>query len=601
MRMRLLDHPHHDGSPLYVATSRPALGQAVTLRVRTPEVYGVTEVHLRTTPDGEPRFTPAERESAEWWTVTVDAHNPVTNYRFYLLLDGGRPPVWLTAAGLAEGDLPDATDFRLVAYDAPADWIADAVVYQVFPDRFARSATAEPLEAMDLPDWAWPRDWDTDEVIGRGRGVAEQFFGGDLDGVVEHLDHIQALGANTVYLTPVFPARSNHRYDASTFEHVDPLLGGDAALRRLAEAVHARGMRLVGDITTNHCGDAHEWFVSAISDVNSPDRDMFYFTECGGCDCGNDYESWNGVKSLPKLNWGSELTRERMRHVLQKWLADFDGWRVDVANMTGRRGAEDRTHEVAAWVRREVTAVRPDAMVVAEHMHDATGDLDRDGWQGTMNYGGFTRPVWTWLRGEHTDAEFFGVPGGVPVRDGVSALATMRAFTGRNSWRTLLHSWNPLDTHDSARMRTVTGSRERHLVAVGLQMTLPGTPMIFAGDEFGLTGWVGEQARTPMPWNRPDDRDEATLSAYQSMVALRNAHPELRRGGLRWAYAGADALAFLREGHGGTLLVLARRAGGEAIDLGLPEGANLYGGKALTGGCLPASGGPDFQVWRLQE
>jgi alpha-glucosidase len=597
--MHLLDHPHHDGSGLYVSTSRPALGELVTLRVRTPAAYGVSDVYLRTTPDAEPRFTPVAREDGEWWTVTVPVHNPVTNYRFYLVFDDGRPPVWLTAAGLVEGDLPDATDFRLVAYDAPAEWIADAVVYQIFPDRFARSAEAGPLDPSALPDWAWPSDWDGDEVIGRGPGTSEQIFGGDLDGVIEHLDHIQALGANTIYLTPVFPARSNHRYDASTFEHVDPLLGGDDALRRLAEAVHARGMRLVGDITTNHCGDAHEWFVRAVSDVHSAEREMFYFN-ASGADEEGDYVSWNGVKSLPKLNWGSELTYERMGHILRKWLGDLDGWRVDVANMTGRLGAEDRTHDVARWLRREVTAVRPDVMVIAEHMHDATGDLDRDGWFGTMNYGGFTRPVWTWLRGEHTDAEFFGTPQGVPARDGMSALTTMRSFTGRNSWRTLLHSWNALDTHDSARMRTVTGSRERHLVAVGLQMTLPGTPMIFAGDEFGLTGWIGEKARTPMPWNRPHDRDEATLSAYQSLVNLRNANPELRRGGLRWAHAGADVLAFLRESRDGEILVLARRAGGEAVDLGVAEGTNLYGGKELTDGRLPAADGPDFQVWRLR-
>jgi alpha-glucosidase len=597
--MHLLDHPHHDGSDLYVSTARPVLGEQVTLRVRTPAAFGVTEVYLRATPDGEPRITPAHHDGGEWWSIAVEVRNPVTNYRFFLILDDGRPPVWLTAAGIVAGDLPDATDFRLVAYEAPAEWIADAVVYEVFPDRFARSASAGPLDTADLPDWAWPRDWDTDEVIGRGAGVSEQFFGGDLDGVVEHLDHIQALGANTIYLTPVFPARSNHRYDASTFDEVDPLLGGDAALRRLADAAHARGMRVVGDITTNHCGDGHHWFVRAISDIHAPEREMFYFDSAGDDEEGA-YESWNGVKSLPKLNWGSALTRERMLGVLTKWLDVFDGWRVDVANMTGRRGAEDRTHEVAAWLRREVTAVRPDAMVVAEHMHDATGDLDRNGWQGTMNYGGFTRPVWTWLRGEHTEAEFFGVPGGVPERDGVSVLSTIRSFAGRNSWRTLLHSWNPLDTHDSARMRTVAGSHERHLVAVGLQMTMPGTPMIYAGDEFGLTGWVGEQARTPMPWNRPRDRDEDTLSAYKQMVALRNTHPELRRGGLRWVYVAADVLAFLREGREGTLLVLARRAAGNTVELaGLAAGTNLYGGKPLTGGELPGSDGPDLQVWRL--
>jgi alpha-glucosidase len=600
--MHLLDQPHHDGSALYVSTSRPALGEAVTLRVRVPRAAGVRDVHVRTTPDAEPRFIPARHDGGEWWSVEVEARNPVTRYRFYLLFaggaEGGRQPAWLTAAGIVDGDVTDSTDFRLVAYDPPPEWMADAIVYQIFPDRFARSSAAGPLDPAALPRWALPCDWDRDEVISRGPGTSEQVFGGDLDGVVEHLDHIQALGVNAVYLTPVFPARSNHRYDAAAFDRVDPLLGGDEALGRLAEALHARGMRLIGDITTNHCGDAHEWFVSASSDGDSPDREMFYFGPAFDLPDG-DYESWNGVKSLPKLNWGSPLTRSRMVGVLQRWLTVLDGWRVDVANMTGRRGADDYTHEVAALLRREIAAERPDAMLVAEHMHDATGDLDHDGWHGTMNYGGFTRPIWTWLRSAGTEAEFFGVPGGIPTRDGGSALATIRAFAGRMSWRSLMHSWTPLDTHDSARTRTVTGSRERHIVALGLQMTLPGTPMIFAGDEFGLTGSNGEKSRTPMPWNRPDDRDEATLSAYRRLVGLRGAEPALRHGGLRWAYVDADTLVFLRETPAETLLVLARRAGGAAVTL--PEaggGENLYGGLPLVGGVLPACDGPTLQVWR---
>lgn len=620
--MRLIDHPHHDGSDLYVSTSRPALGQVVTLRVRVPRAFGVRQVHVRATPDGEPRFRPAHHAGGEWWSVRLEAHNPVTNYRFYLTREEGAP-VWLTAAGTVAGDVPDATDFRLVTYDAPPDWTADAIVYQIFPDRFARSAAAAPLAAAELPDWALPCEWDRDEVIGRGPGTSEQFFGGDLDGVTEHLDHLAALGVNTVYLTPIFPARSNHRYDASTFDEVDPLLGGDAALRRLADAVHARGMRLIGDITTNHCGDAHEWFTAAAANPDAPEREMFYFGEQYGLAEG-DYESWNGVKTLPKLNWGADLTRQRVIAVLRRWLGDglLDGWRVDVANMTGRRAAEDRTHEVAALLRREVAAARPDAMLVAEHMHDATGDLDRDGWHGTMNYGGFTRPVWTWLCAPDAPENdfFFGTPGGVPRRAEDSVLATVRAFGGRMSWRSLLHSWNPLDSHDSARMRTVAGSRERHLVAVGLQMTLPGTPMIFAGDEFGLTGWNGENARTPMPWklsclandkpsaitagahtcDRPAaDCHWATLSAYQRLVTLRNDQPALRRGGLRWAWAGADVLAFLRETPQATLLVVARRAAGPAIELGVGAGVNLYGGAELSAGVLPAADAPDFQVWRL--
>ncbi|WP_027342596.1 glycoside hydrolase family 13 protein [Hamadaea tsunoensis] len=606
----LFHQPHHDGSALYVADPAPALGDLVTVRVRVPAGAGVSEVWVRTTPDAEPRFTQVRHDGGEWWSGLVEVRNPVTNYRFYLLFDeresGGRPPAWLTAAGIVADDVPDATDFRLVAYAAPPSWPADAVVYQIFPDRFARSAAAGPVAEAELPDWALPCDWDTTEVLGRGPGVSEQFFGGDLDGITGHLDHIEALGVNTVYLTPVFPARSNHRYNASTFDRIDPLLGGDEAYQRLAHELHARGLRLVGDITTNHCGDGHEWFVSA-SDPKAPEREMFFFgPEYGLAE--DEYESWNGVRSLPKLNWASPLTREWMLDVLRKWLrplpdgspAPLDGWRVDVANMTGRRAASDLTHEVAALLRTEIAAVRPDALLVAEHMHDATGDLDRDGWHGTMNYAGFTRPVWSWLVAEGSPAEFFGVPGGVPSRPAESAVATMRAFAGRTSWRALVNSWTPLDSHDSARMRTVAGSRQRHLVAVGLQMTLPGTPMIFAGDEFGLTGWNGENSRTPMPWNRPADRDPATLDAYTSLIGLRNDEPALRHGGLRWVYAEGDALAFLRETAAGSLLVLARRAAGAAVELaGLGGGVNLYGGLPLSGGALPASDGPTLQVWRL--
>ena len=196
----------------------------------------------------------------------------MTPYRFLLDTDAG--PRWLTALGLVAHDVPDATDFRLVAYEPPPSWAPDAVVYQIFPDRFARSAAAD---GRPLPDWAIPCDWDT-PVIGRGPETPYQFYGGDLDGIIERLDHIESLGANTVYLTPIFPARSNHRYDASSFDHVDPLLGGDEALVRLSAAARGRGMRLLGDITTNHCGDAHPWFLAAAADDGAPEREMFYFT-----------------------------------------------------------------------------------------------------------------------------------------------------------------------------------------------------------------------------------------------------------------------------------------------------------------------------------
>jgi alpha-glucosidase len=579
----ILIQPHHDGSPLHVSTTAPALGDTVTVFARVPTSAGVRQVHVRTTPDGEPRFTAAAVDRTAngevWWRAEVEVRNPVTNYRF--LLDGA---AWLTAAGVVAHDVPDATDFRLVAYDPPPEWAADAVVYEIFPDRFARSTAAD---ARPLPDWAIPCDWERTPVIGRGPETEYQFYGGDLDGIAARLDHIAALGANTVYLTPIFPARSNHRYNASSFDQVDPLLGGDEAFTRLAAAVHERGWRLIGDITTNHSGDTHPWF-----DV--PEKELYYFDGDG------EYESWLGVKTLPKLNWGSTELRRRFVAVLTRWLDRLDGWRVDVANMTGRRGADAYTHEVAALLRRAVVAARPDALLVAEHGHDATGDLDRDGWHGTMNYAGFLRPLWSWLRCADLDLpDFLGVPGGVPRRDGPAAVATMRAFAALQSWRSLTASWNLLGSHDTARIRTVVGDAAAGEVAAGLLMTMPGTPMIFAGDEWGLRGENGEASRTPMPWHR--ENDPATFGYYRALVGLRHAHPALRRGGLRWVHVDADTLVFLREAADEAVLVLARRAPGRPVRLpGLSAAVNIYGGAPdlPPDPRLPADG-PTFQAWRL--
>ena len=163
-----------------------------------------------------------------------------------------------TVAGLHERDVPDAGDFRLTVHDPAPAWMDTSVVYQVFPDRFARSGR----QTGDLSGLGAAGARGTTSRSRPVRGVAQQYFGGDLPGVEQRLDHLQRLGVDTLYLTPVFPGRSNHRYDASTFDVVDPLLGGDEALASLSRAVHARGMRIMGDLTTNHTGAGHEWFAT---------------------------------------------------------------------------------------------------------------------------------------------------------------------------------------------------------------------------------------------------------------------------------------------------------------------------------------------------
>ena len=571
----LLAEPHHDGSPLYVDDEAPPLGGTATVRCRTGA--DVEAVWLRTTRDAEPTYHPCTRVDGEpgvWWEGSLPVRNPVPHYRFLLV---GRTQRWLTGAGVFDHEVPDAFDFRLPTHAPAPDWARDGVVYQVFPDRFARSAAAD---TRPTPGWALPASWD-DPVVFEGNDPRTplQLYGGDLDGITDHLDHVAAVGADIVYTTPVFPGESNHRYNASTFEHVDPLLGGDEAYVRLAAAVHARGWRILGDLTTNHTGDTHEWFRRALADPDAPERDFYHFGPDG------TYETWMGHHTLPKIDHTNPGLRaafvEGADSIVGRWLAppySLDGWRIDVANMTGRLGALDVNHEVARAVRRTAEALRADALVIGEHNHDASDDVDGDGWHGTMNYAGFSWPVWGWLRAEETPARSFGTPVPVPTRTGGQMVEAMRMWMGRLGWRATASSWNILGSHDSARIRTLVGSAARHRVAAGLQFTLPGVPMVFAGDEIGLEGVLGEDSRRPMPWEDRDAWDHATLATYGALAALRRTEPALRRGGLRWVHVSDDAVVHLREHPEGSVLVEARRAAGPAI--GLPAGP--LGGEALT-------------------
>lgn len=593
--MPLLDEPHHDGSATYVDVrggegGAPPLGSRVGLRMAAAPHDPIDQVWIRTTYDAEPTFHRCTREEDGSWTGTIPVHNPVTHYRF--LIVRGATQEWLTGAGTADRDVPDAYDFKLSTHRAAPEWGRHGVVYQIFPDRFARSRAADD---HPTPPWAVPAAWD-DEVYFEGDDPRTplQFFGGDLDGITEHLDHVAEVGADIVYTTPVFPGESNHRYNASTFSTADPLLGGDDAYQRLGKAVHARGWRIIGDLTTNHTGDTHEWFRRAAADPDCPERGYYYFDERGY------YECWMDHRTLPKVNHADPALRAAMVEgpdsVVGRWLRpphDLDGWRIDVANMTGRLGAVDVAHDVARAVRRTAEELREDAWVIGEHNHDATGDVDGDGWHGVMNYSGFSWPIWSWLVDPASPARPFGRPVAVPRRPGPAVVRTLREWQGTLGWRATANSWNILGSHDSARIRTLVGSAGVHRVAAGLQLTLPGVPMIFAGDEIGLEGVLGEDSRRPMPWHRRDEWDHATLAAYSALTAVRREQPALREGSLRWAHVDDDTICYLREHDAGSVLVTARRAGGPAFDLPYADAELLLStepfGPAAPGA---ASGGP---------
>lgn len=644
-----LASPHHDGSALYVSTQTPQPGDVVQVRVRVPAGRPVDEVHVRTAPDGEQEFAQARRvagpsggarahnaddgtDGEQWWQVEVRCHNPVTNYRFLLSYrqdspsaegEGG-PPVyqWLNGMGMHQRDVPDAADFRLVTFPAPPSWAPDAVVYQVFPDRFARDAGAEPGEEggprTDLPDWAGPAAWD-DAVDGRPETGPQQVFGGTLRGVIEHLDHICDLGVNVIYLTPFFPARSNHRYDAVSFDEVDPILGGTQSLLELQQAAHERGLLVMGDITTNHTGEEHEWFLAALEDPDGDAAGWFVRHEQG--DRPDGYVSWLAVGSLPKLDHSNRALRaaffERDDSAIRRWLGPdqgIDGWRVDVANMTGRYRDIDLSHDVARQVRRGVDEVGAERgcepLLIAEHTHDHSQDVVGDGWHGVMNYSAFTKPAWTWLRAREAPPQFLGAPVPLPRLGGDLLVETMREFAAIVPWRTTAHSFTLLGSHDTTRIKTLVGNDPDlvHLAA-GLLFTMPGIPMVTYGDEIGMPGDSGEDGRRPMPWSAQaegcDDWNIGILDIYRALIHARRSTAALTSGGLRWLHTEDDAVVFVREHLSGSALVHLARAAHQDITLASEHLPGIAEGQALLGspigldenGVTLAAEGPTVRVW----
>lgn len=616
--------PHHDGSPLYVSNDAPGLGDQVQVRLRVPAGYGpLRAVRTRSNPDHEPEWTDAVRAGSadgwDWWEAPITVRNPRHGYRFALLHEDGRVE-WLNQTGIHTIETLDAEDFALVTSPAPPGWLHDAVMYQVFPDRFARSAEAD---AHEMPDWAIPASWD-DPVDPVNPGRSQQFYGGDLPGVIEHLDHLVSLGVNLLYLTPVFPAASNHRYDASRFDVIDPLLGGDQAYIDLIQAAHARGIRVIGDLTSNHSGDRHEWFQAAYRHPGAQTESFYYFTDAEN----TTYESWLGVSSLPKFDWSSEELRERFitgdDSIVAKWLKPpygIDGWRIDVANMTGRLGAVDLNAEVRQLLRETVTSINPDAILLGESTNDAASDLQGDGWHGAMTYPSFTRPVWGWLSaptGEpyltydgktETEPWFFTQPiGGIPRYTARDVVDAVTQFTAGIPWRVRLGNMQPLDTHDTGRFAT-NAAPGAIPVAVGLSMTLPGVPVVFAGDEFGLTGADGESSRTPIPWGSAADADVAArLDLYRDLIRLRREHPALATGGLRWLHVDDETVVFVRESAEESVLVLATRADADlelapGLLAGAEAAADLVGDATLAaasdGAVLLTADGPAFAAWAL--
>lgn len=373
-------------------------------------------------------------------------------------------------------------------------WIADAVVYQIFPERFCNGDPAnDPAGTAawgDLP-------------------TRENFFGGDLQGVLDKLPYLQDLGVNLIYLNPIFAARTNHRYDTLDYFQVDPLLGDTTLLKKLVRQAHERDMRVILDGVFNHCGDAFPPFVDVV-EKGAASRYAGWFTarsyplvrepinylSCGGC------------QYLPKFNHANPEVRAYILKVARYWIeeADIDGWRLDVPFKISL----DFWREFRAVVK----AAKPDAYLVGEVWREADAWVRGDVFDGVTNY----RLRDILLDYVHTtvlDAEDFGYE-----------LNTLLAAHGGAAPAML----NLLDSHDTTRiLTTLKGDADKLRILLTLQMTLPGAPMIYYGDEVGLLGETDPDCRRTFPWEE-SAWNAQVVNATRELIALRHAHPALRHG-----------------------------------------------------------------------
>ena len=456
-------------------------------------------------------------------------------------------------------------------------WVKDAVFYQIFPERFARSERL--TKPANLESW---------ESSPTRRG----FKGGDFLGILEHLDYLEDLGITALYFNPIFQSAANHRYHTHDYYTVDPILGGNKAFAQFLEAAHSRGMRVVLDGVFNHASRGFLQFNHIMENgEHSPYLDWFIVKKfpLHAFDEKHkpNYECWWNNRELPKLNTDHDQVRDFIFDVAEYWLHQgIDGWRLDVP-------LEIKTPGFWEEFRRRVKAVNPEAYILAEIWDEAKSWLQGDHFDATTNYC-FNRACYGFFGQEALDTS--QRPGGFKLKrlDARHFARQIDRMLNLYAWPFTLAQYNLISSHDESRFLTMVGGDKRRLrLATLCQMTFPGAPSIYYGDEIGMEGGPDPDCRRAFPWD--ENRWDHDLRAdFKRFIALRKAHPALRSGDFVTLYAKDLAYAFARASAEETVVV-AFNAGESPVEVTLrmenlvPPDAIFT--EAWTENSLPVNGG----------
>ena len=560
-------------------------------------------------------YTPAQT-GVVWYSFDLAASDGAT-WRY------GAREGWTTGEGdFAYGNPPS---FQLTVYvprQTQPDWYKNGIVYQVFPDRFARGADwRERVEKAlaahrEGPARVLVEDWDTPPAYKKsedGDILEWDFYGGTLRGVREKLDYLADLGVTVIYLNPIFEAASNHRYDTADYLRIDPMLGDEEEFCALAREAAERGISIMLDGVFNHCGQDSRYFnrygnypePGAWQGDESPYRDWFFFNEDG------TYDGWWGNPDLPDVNEKSPEYRELIcgqDGVVRKWLrAGARGWRLDVADELSDSFIED--------IKAAMVAERPDGALVGEVWEDASNKMAygklRQYFEGTELDGTMNYPLRTAL------LAFVRNQIGAPEM--AARLEQLRENYPRDAFFSCL---NLLGSHDRERLFTMLGdapdpdtlseeecaafrldeghaslAMSRLWLTVLLQMTLPGVPCVYYGDERGMEGFRDPYNRAAFPWDG-GRMDCATV--FRNAIAVRKALPVLTTGDFEPFADGEDVFGFWRRGEDGECVcVLANASLHDAHTVRVPMAGEAV--SDVVSGAAPAvvDGCAEAFLWPL--
>ena len=626
-----------DTTEEYVIPCEPSPYDEITIRFRTA-INNIDRVFLVCKGEKLLMLKESSDEVFDYYAIKVQLDNEKITYHFEVKV--GKITGFYDIRGLSH-EANEYYDFVVIpGFKTPA-WAKGAVMYQIYVDRFCNGDKSNDVETNEYcyigENVSKVENWDKYPAQ---MGVRE-FYGGDLQGVLDKMDYLEDLGIEVIYFNPLFVSPSNHKYDIQDYDYIDPHFGkivedkgellqqgqkenrfasryinrvtnkvnleaSNELFIKVVEEAHKRGIKVILDGVFNHCGSFNKWMdreriyenaegyeKGAFVSENSPYHDYFYFHDSNRWPYNPTYDGWWGHDTLPKLHYEDSKTLfDYVMHIARKWVSppfNVDGWRLDVAADLGF--SPEYNHKFWQEFRKAVKEANPNAIILAEHYGDTREWLQGNEWDSVMNYDAFMEPVTWFLTGMEKHSDDFRP----------DLLGNADSFWGamwHHSSSFTMPSWqiamNQLSNHDHSRFMTRTGHKVGRTDTMGpeeanygnnpavfregvvMQMTWPGAPAVYYGDEAGVCGFTDPDNRRTYPWGK---EDKELIAFHKAIIKLRRTCAELRTGSLKCLGKDYNYLAYGRFKRESQTIVLINNNGHEITkdvrvwEVGVPKEA----------------------------